>query len=257
MEKSVAISSSEVFPNFPPSYVVEEYAPGGQYPDTVYNTKSWFKKAEDTFDNPYAFNEQWHSTYHDVSLSALPNISIELKAKQRYSRRHGDQFNPPARSFMRDPGANPIFAPTKFEPISIPTTDESNIAGRGFKTLYPGDVLALHDVSSADWARFLDDIAVAARLPMSLRSIPYIGPISLLLFKGIIEKPLLQQKDQAIFETVETWQRRFFSKRGLEIYLAKGNQRLTGRSEGDLEAAAQVPSEQVRLIICSTGSAAS
>lgn len=89
-----------------------------------------------------------------------------------------------------------------------------------------------HDVSAADWFRFLEDIVVSAKLSGAQNVISNVAPITMHLgatgyfVTKAIQNGMAKKKEPAVFETVEVWNQRFFTARGLDVMLVKEKERL-------------------------------
>ena len=121
--------------------------------------------------------------------------------------------------------------------IVIP--QESKELADGFKSFYPGRILVDHDVSTADWGRFLEDITVAGRLTGGQAIVSQVAPLTMHLgasgyfITKAIERGMKRKKEPVINEAVETWQQNFFIRRGLDVYLRHGNERTSARAPGE------------------------
>ncbi len=166
---------------------------------------------------------------------ALPKQAFMMRVKARFARTAGDIFNPPAPSFQRQPATQWTYQP--FPPISIKAAGK--LLSDGFKPLYPGRVLADHDVSAADWARFLEDIQVAGRLTGGQSVWSNVAPVTMHLgatgyfVTKAIEKGMKKKKVPFIAEAVETWMENFFGARRLDVYIVDGKERITARRPGE------------------------
>ncbi|EPQ31824.1 uncharacterized protein PFL1_00023 [Pseudozyma flocculosa PF-1] len=187
------------------------------------------------YGSPFAHSKDWAATRDDTLLLSLPKQAFKMRVKQRFARSPGDIFNPPAPSFSRPPSGQWSYSP--FVPISVKA--QGKLLADGFKPLYPGRVLADHDVSAADWARFLEDIDVAGRLSGGQSVFANVAPVTMHLgatgyfITKAIEKGMKRKKIPVIAETVETWQQNFFIPRRLDVYIVEGNERLTARQPGE------------------------
>ena len=188
------------------------------------------------YGSPFAYSSDWAPTAEDFNLTALPQRAIMMRIKMRFARTAGDIFNPPAPSFAREPSRRFRYAPFS-SAIVIP--QESKELADGFKSLYPGRILVDHDVSTADWARFLEDITVAGRLTGGQAIISQVAPLTMHMgatgyfVTKAIERGMKKKKEPVINEAVETWNQNFFGKRGLDVYLRHGNDRTSARAPGE------------------------
>jgi len=102
-----------------------------------------------TFNSPLATNPSWSPSITDRSLKDLPTLNFGMRIKQRFARSPGNPFEPPAPFFIRA-------APNSSSSTKVSSHDSYTIQGKGsnvgdgFKGIYPGSVMADHDVSSAD-----------------------------------------------------------------------------------------------------------
>ncbi|PWN47602.1 hypothetical protein IE53DRAFT_371326 [Violaceomyces palustris] len=187
------------------------------------------------YGSPYAHSKDWAATPQDANLSSLPQQAFKMRLKQRFARSPGDVFNPPAPSFSRPPAPNHSYSP--FNPISLPP--DGKFLADGFKPLYPGRILADHDVSAADWARFLEDIVVAGRLTGGQQVLSNIAPVTMhmgatgFFITRAIEKGMKRKKQPLVVEAIEVWQQTFFSHRRLDVYVKDVTGRLTARAPGE------------------------
>ncbi|KAN0066586.1 hypothetical protein ACQY0O_000680 [Thecaphora frezii] len=197
------------------------------------------------FGSPYAHSKDWAPAPEDSTLLSLPQQAFKMRVKQRFARTAGDIFNPPAPSFSRPPSQQ--FSYTPFVPISIKASGK--LLADGFKPLYPGRVLVDHDVSAADWARFLEDIGVAGRLTGGQSVIAQVAPVTMHLgtagyfLTKALEKNMKRKKIPLIAEAVETWQQRFFLPRRLDVYVVEANERLTARQPGEAVPGTPLPAK--------------
>lgn len=198
------------------------------------------------FGSPYATNAHWSPSQRDAHLSKLPSLAITMRIQQRFARQAGDIFNPPCPSFQRPVWRSPRMLPP-FAPIRCKGKGE--MAGDGFEAVYPGLIMTQHDVSSADWFRFLQDLDVAGRLSGVQEAIAGIAPITMhlgatgFLVTKLIKKSMARKKEPLIFETVEVWNASFFAARRLDVYIHNGKERVTATQVGGM-----IPPLDVRLM---------
>lgn len=147
---------------------------------------------KELYGHPFASSKDWSPGPADYQLSALPSVDLVDRIKQRFARSPGNPFDPPAPSFARPvprcgTGAWPLSkgqrAPavtySSFRPFSLASKDKkAKLAGDGFKGIFPGPVMVDHNVSVADWERFLEDLEVAGRLSGAQRIITEVAPIT-------------------------------------------------------------------------------
>ncbi|UZJ53119.1 hypothetical protein CBS101457_002439 [Exobasidium rhododendri] len=187
------------------------------------------------YGSPYATNEDWRpSQTFEPRLSKIPALGIGMRIKQRFARKAGDIWNPPAPSFVR--GIPVRLSNTPFAPIHCKGAGE--LASNGFDPIFPGALMGAHDVSAADWHRFLQDLEVAGRLTGGQGAIANIAPLT--MHMGVtgyfvtkaITKGMARKKEPVVYETLEEWEQRFFLPRGLDVYICNAEARLTATSVG-------------------------
>lgn len=209
----------------------------GSIPDPSYTSPSPHapsngNDAKNPFGSPFASNPSWSPSPTDHTASSIPSRSFQDKIKNRFARTAGDIFNPPCPSFAR-PLPLTIHRGA-FESIMI-QGDGSALAD-SFKPEYPGRILAPRDVSMADFARFLEDIAVAGRLEGKQQLISIAAPLTAHMglaghfVTKAIQKRMTRAKQPLCIEAIEHWCEAFFVPRGLDVFsvsLSEG--RLTAR----------------------------
>lgn len=195
-------------------------------------TGSVYQQALQRYGNPLAHNSEWSPTQQDYNALVLPTIDFTMRLKAKFAGRGPDQvFEKPPVSFSRRPNPQK-FQPRPFAPWSARSADKGRMAGKGFKGTYPGDIMVPHDVSAADWFRFLEDIVVSAKLSGAQNVISNVAPITMHLgatgyfVTKAIQNGMAKKKEPAVFETVEVWNQRFFTARGLDVMLVKEKERL-------------------------------
>jgi hypothetical protein len=193
------------------------------------------KRSLSSFGNPYATNATWSPSEQDARLRKLPSLALTMRLQQRFVRKAGDIFDPPCPSMQRTVPNN-ASKDTFFEPYQC--LGKGDLASDGFKSIFIGAIMAPRDISSADWFRFIQDLSVASRLSGAQEALAGITPISKrLLLPGhlvtkLIRYSVIRKREPLIFETVEEWNARFFSVRGVEVFIHNGLERLTGTEVG-------------------------
>ena len=192
------------------------------------------KEAEYPFGSPFASNPSWSPTEADYATTSIPSRSFKDKIKNRFARTAGDIFSPPALSFARP---LPPLGPAAQQPFqSIIIKGDGDALADSFKPEYPGRILAPRDVSIADFARFLEDIAVAGRLEGKQQLISIAAPLTAhmgfaghFVTKGI-QKRMTRAKEPLCIEAIEHWCAAFFVPRGLDVFVVSMSEgRLTAR----------------------------
>lgn len=196
---------------------------------------SIYAQAKAAYDNPLAHNDEWAPTQADYALRALPKIDFMLRVKSRLSRTAGQPFATEPRSFRRQAPRTPT-AP--FAPIILQPDGKDGLIGAGFKPNYFGPVLAAHDVSAADYARFLEDIFTAGKVSGGGQLVANVAPITMhmgvtgyFVTKAIV-RGMARRNEPVVVDTIETWQERFFGPRGLDVYVVAKGERATARHMG-------------------------
>ncbi|CEH18394.1 Protein of unknown function DUF4646 [Ceraceosorus bombacis] len=95
-----------------------------------------------------------------------------------------------------------------------------------------------HNVSIADWARFLEDIEVAGRLSggqriltdLVLPTTAHLGAAAFFVSRAI-QRSMKRKKEPVVLGTIEEWAESFFAPRGLDVYVAQGQERLTSLAQ--------------------------
>lgn len=209
--------------------------PGGPQSNQVDKNLDPLGWALAEYGSPFAHSKDWRATPSDLELTGLPQQKLMSRVKQRFARSPGEVWDKPPPSFGRTPQQGWSYAP--FEPFSLPAAGEQ--LADGFKPLYFGRVLADHDVSAADWARFLEDISVAGRMTGGQQVISNIAPVTMHLgatgyfVTKAIQKRMKQSKNPVISETVEMWEQNFFLRRGLDVYIRDTEGRMTSYAPGE------------------------
>lgn len=200
------------------------------------------KTALATFGSPFATSPDWSPSAHDAYLTQLPKLDIELRLKMRFSGPSAEQrANAPPPSWNRSFASTHPSASAHFESVYIRSANTKSAAHKqiladGFQNSYPGRLMVSRDVSSADWARFNEDMVVAGRLTGAQSIVSNVAPITMHLgatgffVTRAIEKGMKKRKDPLICATVELWQQNFFTSRKLDVYILHNGQRLTARS---------------------------
>lgn len=187
------------------------------------------------FDNPFAHNDDWAPTLEDQQLRQLPKIDFSLRVKARLSRSAGKPFDPEPRSFQRPPR---VSAAQPFRPIVLESDGKTGLIGAGFRPNYFGPLMTAHDVSAADYARFLEDIFTAGKVSGAGQVVANVAPITMhmgitgyFVTKAIV-KGMARRNEPLVIETIETWQERFFGPRGLDVYAVSKGERATAKHRG-------------------------
>lgn len=218
--------------------------PGGHYQDAradasrgAGSDESIYVQRKAAFDNPLASNAEWSPAREDWDMYSLPKVDIMLRVKARLNRKAGNPFDPPPRSFQRAPRLA-AHARRPFEPIILKSDGKTGLIGAGFKPSYVGPVLAAHDVSAADFHRFLEDIFTAGKVGAGGQVVAGVAPVTMHLgvtgyfvTKAIL-KGMCRRNEPLVVDTIETWQARFFGPRGLDVYVVQNGVRCTARSVG-------------------------
>lgn len=205
-------------------------------------TESIYVQRKAQFDNPFASNAEWAPTRADYELLTLPKVDMMLRVKARLNRKAGNPFDPAPRSFQRPPRNAPVaYAP--FSPLILKSEGKTGLIGAGFKPGYNGPVLAQHDVSAADFHRFLEDVFTAGKVGAGGQMVAGVAPITMHLgltgyfvTKAIL-KGVGRRNEPLVVDTIETWQQRFFGPRGLDVYVVQGGQRCTAHHVGGIPGA--------------------
>jgi len=96
-----------------------------------------------------------------------------------------------------------------------------------------------HDIPEADWLRFLEDIAIVARLTGSEKGLPMAMRIALpggfLISRGI-KKMMTPQKSGDVTDLIESWNQFFFQPRHVRAILTRGRSILTTPEGGHSQA---------------------
>ncbi|CDU25011.1 uncharacterized protein SPSC_04844 [Sporisorium scitamineum] len=225
---------AQASPGTPSQPPLQQQSQGGQanQVDKATDPQGW---ALAEYGSPYAHSKDWRASPSDLELTGFPEQKLTLRVKQRFSRSPGDVWSKPAPSFGRPPQQGWSYAP--FQPFSLPASGEQ--LADGFKPLYPGRILADHDVSAADWCRFLEDLSVAGRMTGAQQVISNFAPVTAhlgatgFLVTKALQKRMKRGKEPAITETVEMWEQNFFLRRGLDVYVRDTEGRMTARAPGD------------------------
>ncbi|SPO47621.1 uncharacterized protein PSANT_05309 [Moesziomyces antarcticus] len=199
------------------------------------------KTALARFGSPFATSPDWSPLPQDACLTRLPSLDLELRIKMRFSSPSNEQrISSPPPSFHRRAVSSIPAAKMQFEPVYIKSANnkesKKQILADGFQSEYPGRLLVPRDVSTADWARFLDDIVAAGALTGKQKIVSNVAPITMhigitgFLVTRAIEKGMKKRNSPLICETIELWQHQFFGARNLDVYVLYNGERLTARS---------------------------
>ncbi|SPO30986.1 uncharacterized protein UTRI_10243 [Ustilago trichophora] len=230
---SRSFASSSSLPSAPSN-------PGSAEPSSFVAKPLDAKTALARFGSPFATSPDWSPSPYDARLTHLPQLDFDLRIKMRFSGPSSEQraLAPPP-SFSRHFQPYHPF-PSQFEPIYIRSANnkkaQKQLLSDGFQPVYPGRLMVQHDVSAADWGRFLEDLVVAGRLTGKQSIISNVAPIAMHLgatgyfVTKTIEKGMKKRNDPLICEVVETFQQNFFSVRNLDVYIVHNGERLTARS---------------------------
>jgi hypothetical protein len=168
----------------------------------------------------------WSPGPGDASLLEIPRKNFGDSVKTRFSRSPGNPLEPPPPSLSRPPpprSASTTYSP--FEPFYLPGKGE--FVGDGFIPVYPGRVMVDHNISAADWERFLEDIVVAAELTGSQLFIGEVvvplvlSPLHLGLGADFITEEITgdmqERKVPLAVALIESYQRALFQPRGVDV----------------------------------------
>ncbi|PWN86933.1 hypothetical protein FA10DRAFT_189992 [Acaromyces ingoldii] len=224
-----------------PSDAASSYVSAPSYASTISISAEQAQAAIERFGSPYATNADWRPSAHlEPRLSVLPSLGIGTRIKQRFARSAGDIWNPPCPCFVRAVHPGAIHRGSAFQPVRCKGKGE--LASDGFEPVFPGNILGPRDVSAADWHRFLQDLEVSGRLTGAQEVIAGVAPLTMHMgatgyfVTKAIKKSMARKREPVIFETVETWNERFFLPRGLDVYIRNKTERLTATSVGGLIA---------------------
>lgn len=189
-------------------------------------------------------NSDWSPTERDMGAPpVLPSRSFRGNIRAAKKVRPGRPLRTIPASFERLPPPRNEKGPTysSFKPFYLPGLHWDRIAN-GFEPRYPSSIMVDHDVSAVDWDRFLINLRVAGALRFSDYFLTRRFPSPILLIGAIyghILTPSLalrrrqNQYTEDVLSLVEIYQYRFFVPRNLDVFVACGNQRLTGYFPGD------------------------
>lgn len=186
------------------------------------------------FGSPYATNADWSPSEQELRLRKLPSLAFTMRLQQRFAKKTADIFNPPCPSLQR-PVPNNI-SEANFHPYQC--LGRGDLAADGFKSTFLGAVMTPRDVSTADWFRFLQDLTVASRLSGPQEALAGITPVTKrlslpgFLVTKLIRYSVIRKREPLIFDTVEEWNARFFSTRGIDVFIHNGSERLTSTTVG-------------------------
>ena len=168
-------------------------------------------------------------------------MAAEHAPAPQHSYSSSRPLHPLPASFTRAPApgcvAGATYAP--FPAFHLPGRGKRVMSG--FQTHYPARIMADHDISAADWDRFLADIRAVGSMRAGDYALAFLllfplGPIT--IFGGFFITPavlhaLRQQYIPDVLALVELYQHRVFGPRGLDVCIACGAARLTGYFPGD------------------------
>jgi hypothetical protein len=196
-------------------------------------------------------NDNWAPTARDLEAPCvLPARKFAGRARVMWERSAGKPLDPlpasferpaPARSVNAVPGSEPN-APTysSFDPFYVPGKKKQ--IAQGFEPRYPAHIMVDHNVSAIDWDRFLVNLRVVGALRGYETWISILAPMPLILVhagygnywitKGIMAA-FAKRHHPEVLALVEIYQHRFFQPRGLDVFIARGNKRVTGHFPGD------------------------
>ncbi|KAJ7469295.1 hypothetical protein B0H11DRAFT_1868568 [Mycena galericulata] len=180
---------------------------------------------------------QWHPT---SSETALPVSSPPQFPALSPTHSHTYIATPPSQpsSFSRRPPYN--LPKTTFQPMFL--FAEENSLKKGFPCVPPPSTshphpFELFDINETDWAEFLDDLRVMARLSPQDRTqaecVPIVSALPLIniVVGSAIRHHLRRQKPRLVSLLVDKWNHHFFHPRGIEVILMRGQNKLSGQSD--------------------------
>lgn len=124
------------------------------------------------FGSPCALRPDWAPTEADAELTQLPSLDWASRVQNRLSKSQPLDFTAPC--FRRRPG---LHSYRRFPSRQV--EGKGKLVGEGFKSCYFGPDFVEHDVSAADWARFLEDVEVAGRVGIGGQVLATVAPVTM------------------------------------------------------------------------------
>lgn len=196
----------------------------------------------------------WSPSERDkFAPSVLPSRSFMGNMRVAGKVEPGRPLDEIPASFRRPVPPRDATGPTysSFKPFYLPGLHSNRIA-KGFEPRYPGPIMVDHDVSAVDWDRFLMNLRIAGALRSTDYRVAnqYPGPmasIGAVYGRNFSTDWALRYKEDDyipdVLALVETYQHHFFVPRKLDVFVACGNQRLTGYYPSDRSHLASPPVE--------------
>lgn len=189
------------------------------------------------FKNPLAHDEKWSVVPEDQKLKKLPSIDFKLKLKQAFTLELPKSRSGELPSFMRDPTDNPLFDKShKFAPMSFSSySKKSRYVGESFESQFRGHVFSAHDVSPADWYRFLEDLIADDKFGLPGKLFSEKAPHESdkgrtnVVFHRLFSH--LVNDTPPILDVAETWREQFFRPRGIDLSITGENISIPGDAE--------------------------
>ena len=188
----------------------------------------------------------------------LPSRTYVGELRESFSRSNSKPLRQAPASFERpappeDPHGTtggPTYA--DFQSFYLPGQPERGAAA--FQPRYPAHIMVDHDVSAADWDRFLTDVrfvgkwrgadasAIGLCILTGMVCSMAAFPIAAVLATAVMSNRRAARTNE-VLALVETYQYRFFRKRRLDVFVACGASRITGHFPGDMSYLAAPPVE--------------
>ena len=193
----------------------------------------------------------WGPTARDRDAPpVLPKRTCLGRLRESWTRKTGKPLYPPPASLARaaPPRAEKGTLSTTYAPFaSFYLPGKSKRIANGFQPRYPAHIMVDHDVSAADWDRFLADIRVVGKVRPGEKALMTLCwfvflPCNICCCGGavlstLVSLALLEHAHRRhipkMLELIELYQYRFFRARGLDVFVACGATRLTGHFPGD------------------------
>lgn len=133
-----------------------------------------------------------------------------------------------------------------FHPLSLSSSSSAHLTAslhvsldRGIYTVPafgadPPPPFPQHDISAQDWAQFWAAMKRAADLSMGQRvvsnGVPLVAGLGLfgLPVTLLVERGMKKKKVRGVVDVVADWNERFFRPRRVDVYLMKGDNRVSG-----------------------------
>lgn len=147
-----------------------------------------------------------------------------------------DPLTPPPECFSR-PAQLPAEGPLPFNSFEV--SCNGRLLDAGWALEYLADVLPEHDIQESEWVRFLEDLALTARLKPRDRIVSHVIPMAMgaglygILISNAVKRIIKRGKANGVASVVDIWNGCYFQLRGVKVTLMREDKTLSGLSADD------------------------